>query len=119
MRTDAQRHVVSTSHDHERGVPLQPSEAGNRWSRCRWATIRLDDDVLHWFKDQVHAAYQTLINAVLREVVERRRGPRIVQLLLMPVAASCQKHRPECCRLSAAENRESEDEHLSYLRRTA
>lgn len=42
-------------------------------------TIRLDDDLLQWFKDQVHAAgggnYQTLINAALREFVERRREP--------------------------------------------
>jgi uncharacterized protein (DUF4415 family) len=34
-------------------------------------TIRLDDDVIEWFKAQVHAAgggnYQTLINSALRE----------------------------------------------------
>ena len=40
-------------------------------------TIRLDDDVLQWFRWQVHAAgggnYQTLINAALREFVETRR----------------------------------------------
>ena len=39
-------------------------------------TIRLDDDVLDWFREQIHAAgggnYQTLINAVLREYVESR-----------------------------------------------
>jgi len=38
-------------------------------------TIRLDDDLLEWFKGQVHAAgggnYQTLINAALREYVDR------------------------------------------------
>jgi uncharacterized protein (DUF4415 family) len=42
-------------------------------------TIRLDDDVLAWFKQQVHAAgggnYQTLINSALREYVGRRREP--------------------------------------------
>lgn len=42
-------------------------------------TIRLDDDLLQWFKDQVHAAgggnYQTLINVALREYVERKREP--------------------------------------------
>ena len=42
-------------------------------------TIRLDDDLLQWFKDQVHAAgggnYQTLINQALREHLERRREP--------------------------------------------
>jgi uncharacterized protein (DUF4415 family) len=40
-------------------------------------TIRLDDDVLQWFREQVHAAgggnYQTLINAALREFLETRR----------------------------------------------
>jgi uncharacterized protein (DUF4415 family) len=37
-------------------------------------TIRIDDDILRWFRDQVHAAgggnYQTLINKALREHVE-------------------------------------------------
>jgi len=39
-------------------------------------TIRIDDDVLQWFRDQVHAAgggsYQTLMNRALREHVELR-----------------------------------------------
>jgi uncharacterized protein (DUF4415 family) len=42
-------------------------------------TIRLDADVVQWFKDQVHAAgggnYQTLMNAALREFMEWRREP--------------------------------------------
>ena len=42
-------------------------------------TIRLDDDVLQWFKALVHAAgggnYQTLINTALKEHVERWREP--------------------------------------------
>lgn len=42
-------------------------------------TIRLDDDLIRWFKDQVHAAgggnYQTLINDALREYMERKREP--------------------------------------------
>ena len=42
-------------------------------------TIRLDEDVVQWFKDQVHAAgggnYQTLMNAALREHMERQREP--------------------------------------------
>lgn len=37
-------------------------------------TIRIDNDVLQWFRNQVHAAgggsYQTLINRALREHVE-------------------------------------------------
>jgi uncharacterized protein (DUF4415 family) len=42
-------------------------------------TIRLDEDLIQWFKDQVHAAgggnYQTLINAALREYMDRKREP--------------------------------------------
>lgn len=42
-------------------------------------TIRLDEDVVEWFKQQVHAAgggnYQTLINTALREYIEEAREP--------------------------------------------
>ncbi|MBA2668986.1 MAG: BrnA antitoxin family protein [Gemmatimonadetes bacterium] len=42
-------------------------------------TIRLDDDVLEWFRARVEAAgggnYQTLINAALREHIEQQREP--------------------------------------------
>ncbi len=57
----------------ERGpvVPVPPGKTR--------ITIRLDDDVVDWFKQQVHAAgggnYQTLINSALREFVESRREP--------------------------------------------
>jgi len=42
-------------------------------------TIRLDEDVLSWFKAQVNAAgggnYQSLINAALREHITRKHEP--------------------------------------------
>jgi hypothetical protein len=42
-------------------------------------TIRLDEDILDWFREQVHAAgggsYQTLINAALRRHIESEREP--------------------------------------------
>ena len=42
-------------------------------------TIRIDDDVLDWFRKQVHAAgggsYQTLMNRALREHMERESEP--------------------------------------------
>ena len=42
-------------------------------------TIRLDADVVQWFKDQVRQAgggnYQTVINQALREHVERQKEP--------------------------------------------
>ena len=41
-------------------------------------TIRIDTDILNWFRDQVHQAgggnYQTLINEALREHVQNRDG---------------------------------------------
>lgn len=42
-------------------------------------TIRLDDDVIAWFKRQVHEAgggnYQSLINKALREYITRNDEP--------------------------------------------
>jgi uncharacterized protein (DUF4415 family) len=42
-------------------------------------TIRIDDDVLAWFKDQVNRAgggnYQTLMNNALREFMETKEEP--------------------------------------------
>jgi uncharacterized protein (DUF4415 family) len=42
-------------------------------------TIRLDDEVLDWFRNEVNQAgggnYQTLINLALREFVNRSREP--------------------------------------------
>lgn len=42
-------------------------------------TIRFDDDVLDWFRKQVHAAgggsYQALMNKALREYIESRSRP--------------------------------------------
>lgn len=42
-------------------------------------TIRLDDDILDWFRQEVHKAgggnYQTLINSVLRGYIQARREP--------------------------------------------
>lgn len=41
-------------------------------------TVRIDTDVLNWFRQQVHEAgggnYQTLINEALREHIERQSG---------------------------------------------
>ncbi len=57
----------------KRGPVLKTPSAKTR------ITIRLDDDLLQWFRKQVHAAgggsYQTLINVALREYVGTRREP--------------------------------------------
>jgi len=53
-----------------RGAVLKTSPGKTR------ITIRIDDDILQAFRDQVHAAgggsYQTLINRALREHVESK-----------------------------------------------
>jgi uncharacterized protein (DUF4415 family) len=42
-------------------------------------TIRIDDDILEWFRGEVEAAgggnYQTLINLALREYITRQQEP--------------------------------------------
>ncbi len=42
-------------------------------------TIPLDNDVLEWFREQVHLAgggnYQTLINEVLHQHIQKQREP--------------------------------------------
>ena len=42
-------------------------------------TIRIDDDVLEWFRKQVHEAgggnYQTMMNHALRDYIEREAEP--------------------------------------------
>jgi RNA polymerase sigma factor (TIGR02999 family) len=51
---------------------------GRKRRDTRSEMTRLDDDVLEWFRKQAHAGrggnYQTLVNAALREYVDRRRG---------------------------------------------
>ena len=57
----------------KRGPVILPSKGKTR------ITIRLDDDVLAWFREQVHATeggnYQTSINDALRAFVQEQRRP--------------------------------------------
>ena len=57
----------------ERGPVVRLSKGKTR------ITIRLDDDVLAWFKRQVHkgggGSYRSLINAALREHIKRSDEP--------------------------------------------
>lgn len=56
-----------------RGPVLPPPPGKTR------VTIRLDDDVLDWFRQQVDNAgggnYQTLINDALRRFIDEKREP--------------------------------------------
>lgn len=56
----------------ERGAPIKAPRGKTR------ITIRIDDDVLAWFRGAAHdrggASYQTLINAALREHVAADEG---------------------------------------------
>jgi uncharacterized protein (DUF4415 family) len=57
----------------ERG-PVVPAEKGK--TRI---TIRLDTDIVNWFREQANQAgggsYQTMLNSALREYVRDRREP--------------------------------------------
>jgi uncharacterized protein (DUF4415 family) len=57
----------------KRGAVVRVSSSKTR------ITIRLDQDVLDWFRAQVHAAgggnYQSMINDALREYVQQRKEP--------------------------------------------
>ncbi len=57
----------------KRGAAVAPAKGKAR------ITIRLDDEVLEWFKAQVDAAgggnYQTLINAALVDHIKREAEP--------------------------------------------
>ena len=57
----------------KRGPVIRPHKGKTR------ITIRIDDDILDWFRQQVHAAgggnYQTLINMALRDYIDIKREP--------------------------------------------
>ena len=57
----------------KRGAAVPPERGKTR------ITIRLDNDVLDWFREQVNEAgggnYQTMLNNALREYVAERREP--------------------------------------------
>lgn len=54
----------------KRGAVIAPDPSKTR------ITIRLDEDIIDWFREQVNAAgggnYQSLINKALREYIEHR-----------------------------------------------
>jgi hypothetical protein len=63
-------------------------------------TIRIDDDVLEWFRKQVHAAgggnYQTMLNKALRDHVERHDEPleaTLRRVLLEVIPSSARRPR--------------------------
>lgn len=57
----------------KRGAVLSVAKGKTR------VTIRLDEDIVEWFREQVDAAgggnYQTLMNQALREFIQRSREP--------------------------------------------
>ena len=54
----------------KRGAVVSPARGKSR------ITIRLDDEILNWFRREVHQAgggnYQTLINHALRDYIKKR-----------------------------------------------
>lgn len=67
---------MKKAYDFSRGKrgPIDPVPTGK--TRI---TIRIDDDILDWFRKQVDRAgggnYQTLMNLALREHIRREREP--------------------------------------------
>ena len=67
---------MTENNDFSKGKrgPVVPTPKGK--SRI---TIRIDDDVLDWFREQVNASgggnYQTMINTALREHIANRTVP--------------------------------------------
>jgi len=57
----------------KRGPVVPPTPGKTR------ITIRIDDDILEWFRQQVDAAgggnYQTLMNEALRSAMQERKRP--------------------------------------------
>jgi uncharacterized protein (DUF4415 family) len=67
---------MKKSYDFKKGKRGAVLPAGTGKTRI---TIRIDDDVLEWFRKQVHEAgggsYQTMMNRALREHMERETEP--------------------------------------------
>jgi uncharacterized protein (DUF4415 family) len=67
---------MDTEYDFSQGKrgAIEPTGAGK--TRI---TIRLDDEILAWFREQVHAIgggnYQSLINEALRQYMQQQREP--------------------------------------------
>ena len=61
-------------------------------------TIRLDNDIISWFKAQVHEAgggnYQTMINDALRDFIERQKEP-IEDILRRVIREELQENHTE------------------------
>jgi predicted nucleotidyltransferase len=91
------------NHDHDfstakRGPIVQPRPGKTR------ITIRIDDDVLAWFKEQVNLAgggsYQSMINQALREFIDSEKTPleetlrRVIREELQIPDASVERHGP-------------------------
>jgi len=68
--------MMRTNYDFSKGKrgATIPAERGK--TRI---TIRLDNDILDWFRDEVNRAgggnYQTMMNSALREYVDQRKEP--------------------------------------------
>jgi predicted nucleotidyltransferase len=92
---------MNRDHDFKtvrRGPVVQPPPGKTR------ITIRIDDDVLAWFKEQVHLAgggsYQSMINQALREFIVSSKEPleevlrRVVREELRTQGTSPKPDRP-------------------------
>ena len=85
---------MKTEYDFSKGKrgPVNPTPPG----KVR-ITIRLDEEVLNWFRQQVNdrggGNYQTLINQALREHIFMQREP-LEQILRRVVREEIQNYKP-------------------------
>jgi len=76
-------------------------------------TIRIDDDVLEWFRKQVHAAgggnYQTEMNRALREYMEHQIEPleETLRRVILEVVPGAKPRRRKAAAKKRAEKKSS------------
>jgi uncharacterized protein (DUF4415 family) len=79
----------------QRGPVVPPQPGKTR------ITIRIDTDVLNWFRNQVHQAgggsYQTLINEALREYIQYRDEmfERVLRKVIREELQGCDQYNAE------------------------
>lgn len=76
-----ERHMKAKEYNFENakhGAVVKPIAGKTR------ITIRIDNDILNWFRNSVHKArggnYQTLINQALREYIQTQEGALVKTL---------------------------------------
>lgn len=97
-------YILAMSEHHDFSKATRGPAVKTRPGKTR-ITIRIDDDVLAWFKEQVHLAgggnYQSLVNQALREFIESKDVPmeeilrRVIREELRALGTSPDQHQSD------------------------